>query len=399
MADWWAAPVDGSPPVATGGLNLLGTPNPLSYPMTWHSQGILFVTGSQEAETHLYLAPIPSGDQKISGPARHLLSSTAGISDMAASRNGRLLYTIASWSPNYWRVSLDPNQGQAAGALQKFTADTSAKMDSSISRDGSRLLYVNVLSLRDRKAELRIRDLKGGQEARIPTSGKLVFNYQARISADGSRVSYRDRGQDNELVTYVARTDGSSKSPLCTGCFLVTFASKPEAAYVFVDNGLYLMDVDTKKRTLLLDIPLSRIGDVIPSRDDQWVAVLLDNKDRTADLGIAPLRRLPLREADLTMIARDPRYLSSPRWSPDGNLLYYLSQRDGFLCIWAQRLDPATKRPVGDPFGVHHQHSSRVGRMGPSGAFTFEVTANALILNLAEIRANIWSANLPPPAP
>jgi hypothetical protein len=36
-----------------------------------------------------------------------------------------------------------------------------------------------------------------------------------------------------------------------------------------------------------------------------------------------------------------------PAWSPDSNLLYYLSKRDGFLCLWAQRLDPATKRPAG----------------------------------------------------
>jgi hypothetical protein len=32
-------------------------------------------------------------------------------------------------------------------------------------------------------------------------------------------------------------------------------------------------------------------------------------------------------------------------------------------------------------------------------AFTFEVTANAPIMNLAETRANIWSANLPSPSP
>jgi Tol biopolymer transport system component len=34
-------------------------------------------------------------------------------------------------------------------------------------------------------------------------------------------------------------------------------------------------------------------------------------------------------------------------WSPDGKLIYDISNRDGYPCIWAQRLDAATKRRVG----------------------------------------------------
>jgi hypothetical protein len=45
------------------------------------------------------------------------------------------------------------------------------------------------------------------------------------------------------------------------------------------------------------------------------------------------------------------------RWSPNGNLLYFVSERDGFRCIWAQRLDPGSKRPVGALFAVYHSHS------------------------------------------
>jgi eukaryotic-like serine/threonine-protein kinase len=46
-------------------------------------------------------------------------------------------------------------------------------------------------------------------------------------------------------------------------------------------------------------------------------------------------------------------------WSPDGHLLYFLSARDGFRCVWAQRLDPATKHPSGPAFPVRHFHTSR----------------------------------------
>jgi Tol biopolymer transport system component len=53
----------------------------------------------------------------------------------------------------------------------------------------------------------------------------------------------------------------------------------------------------------------------------------------------------PVPEADWTAIT-DGRWDDKPTWSPDGNLLYMVSERDGFRCIWAQRLHPATKRPL-----------------------------------------------------
>src|SRR4030095_1545783 len=44
-------------------------------------------------------------------------------------------------------------------------------------------------------------------------------------------------------------------------------------------------------------------------------------------------------------------------WSPDASVLYFLSARDGSPCLWAQRLDPATKRPAGPPLGIQHFHA------------------------------------------
>jgi hypothetical protein len=43
----------------------------------------------------------------------------------------------------------------------------------------------------------------------------------------------------------------------------------------------------------------------------------------------------------------------------DGGMLYFLSERDGFGCIWAERVDPKTKHPSGDPFPVYHFHHSQ----------------------------------------
>ncbi len=80
-----------------------------------------------------------------------------------------------------------------------------------------------------------------------------------------------------------------------------------------------------------------------------------------------------------------------PRWSPDGGLLYYQSTRDGFRCIWAQRLDRDTKRPVGEPFGVYHSHSARrsIGNIaGPQHVWLS--VADKMVFSMREITGNIW---------
>jgi len=73
-------------------------------------------------------------------------------------------------------------------------------------------------------------------------------------------------------------------------------------------------------------------------------------------------------------------------WSPDGNLLYFLSDRDGFRCLWAQRLDPATKRPVASPFDVHHFHRTRLSTASLDHLTVYvSDTRGRLSMDLAEL--------------
>jgi hypothetical protein len=52
-------------------------------------------------------------------------------------------------------------------------------------------------------------------------------------------------------------------------------------------------------------------------------------------------------------LTRDTGLTIDPALSPDGTLVYGSSFRDGSRCIWAQRLNPTTKRPEGAPFDVY----------------------------------------------
>jgi hypothetical protein len=75
-------------------------------------------------------------------------------------------------------------------------------------------------------------------------------------------------------------------------------------------------------------------------------------------------------------------------WAPGGELLYFLSERDRFRCIWAQPLDAATKKPVGDAFNVAHFHQA--SRSMVDAGFNMAVSRDSLFFALTNLSGNVW---------
>ena len=73
-----------------------------------------------------------------------------------------------------------------------------------------------------------------------------------------------------------------------------------------------------------------------------------------------------------------PTMRCHPSWSADGSLLYHFSFRDGAFCPWVQRIDPATKRPMGPPRAVLHLHNPRL--RASTGAAATERRPGRLLL-------------------
>ena len=83
-------------------------------------------------------------------------------------------------------------------------------------------------------------------------------------------------------------------------------------------------------------------------------------------------------------------------WSPDGNRIYFLSDRDGSRCIWARDLDLKTKQPIGDIFPALHLHNARLSlsHVANTGYVGISLVEDKLIFSMGELTGNLWMTEL-----
>ena len=130
------------------------------------------------------------------------------------------------------------------------------------------------------------------------------------------------------------------------------------------------------------------------SPDGKWMAFHARTKKTTAQVFVVPLDGvLPVPRSRWIEVTDGGSEEMEPAWSPTGDLLYFLSDRDGFRCIWARRLNGADKQPSGEAFAVRHFHRARrsLRRMtSTTGLIGLSVAPGRTVFSFGELTGNIW---------
>jgi Tol biopolymer transport system component len=222
-------------------------------------------------------------------------------------------------------------------------------------------------------------------------------NYIARITNDGALVAFQV--QAKEGISVVPSTGGIVKK-VCDNCYLRGWLNHERR---LLTGNLELLDPETGQKQVLLE--QKQIGPWTgyfsaprTSWDDRWIAFYKFSKDGgRAQIWVAPVHPgRPSDPSEWIPITDGNTVDMLPEFSPDGSRLYFFSQRDGARCIWVQRLDPATKKPVGGPEPVHHFHNARRSPIyNKSGQNSLAVARNKIALQVTERLGNIWLAEYP----
>jgi Tol biopolymer transport system component len=346
----------------------------------WRGESLLFAAGPAVWALDL------DADSLATSNLRKITTGTAQLAGVRGTPS-RFVFTAGTSNDHLWNLPLDLNSGKVTGPVQAISHAGGSQFDPGMSSDGRVLAYTQ---FNPGSAELRVRDNVSGRESVLVTQP-----VRARVSPDGTKVAYSPAGTTTAIYLMDA-TGGQSRKliDLEKGGNLFAWTADG-ASLVYYRNApirWFLFDTRTGAEQAMFSHPKLDVHDVRPSPDMKWVAFDLPGA-ANGPVKIAPLRGGRAGgEAEWITIAAYPGRNALPWWSPDGNLLYFLSMKDGYADIWAQRLHPASKQPLGEAFAVSHFHDFRTSPSIATGQVRFwpAVGKDRIIFSRREPAGNVW---------
>ncbi|HEY1216637.1 MAG TPA: hypothetical protein VGE93_23675, partial [Bryobacteraceae bacterium] len=412
-ADWSLVSTDGTPSRPTGDFHALQQQgfslgfDRMPRLSEWSNHSITFAAGFGDT-TNIWRAPV-SRNGRITGRAERLTSGTALEISSAGTPTGELLFASLNRTFAVWSLPADTDHAKVAGDLKMITAGASDVLPS-ISTDGRMLAYTAAhsrsraggqLPWLEEAAELQVRtkDLSTGKEAVL--SDKAAPLWHPQISRDGSMIAYNSSKPGS---LYVAPVSGESPRRIVDAknmlpCLFAWDWSLDERHLLFnsTDAKVHSVDVQSGREKVLLERPDFGLFQAKFSPNDQAIALVGCRPYRPGgsecEIFIVPRENgLPAPADHWIAIDHPSRWDDKPRWSPDGSLIYFISDRDGYICLWAQRFDARAKALIGAAFPVYHFHNARLSMANvDAGILEIGVAKDKIVVGLGELTGNIWS--------
>jgi Tol biopolymer transport system component len=287
-------------------------------------------------------------------------------------------------SRHIWRIPVDPTLGKATGTSVKVTDGAAEYTSPNLWRGGSRLVYA---SNRSGETNVWLRDLKSGSDTQLT----LVqgWEYLPLLSPGGNEVAFCRGHSGRGPLLFLDVASRIERKVLDNVHAPMGWSADGKRFFYIAGEALVLRVVDLASGQTgdFIKHPQYPVRQGAVSPDGRWISFrLVTGRDHTP-IFVAPLQgENPPPESAWTRIADGPN--DESWWSPDGSLIYFLSRRDGYRCLWSQRLNPTTKRPLEAPQLVQDFHK----RLRVVGGLSFGSAAgtDSLYCGLRETTGRIW---------
>jgi Tol biopolymer transport system component len=244
--------------------------------------------------------------------------------------------------------------------------------------------------------DIWVKELRSGEESALTISP--AFESRPAITADGSKVAFNDWSSGKPIVR-VASLDQSGIGGATTACDDDCFLAwdwSPNNRYLLYwpmnQREIGVLDLASGRKAITLRQPKYTLLRASFSPDGRWIAFDAIMEPAGQKLFIAPFHGMSPPGIDTWIAVTKGNIVETiPRWSPDSNWLYFVSDRDGYWCLWRQRLAPGTKQPLGEAQEVYPLHGVRRSILSvPPSYREITVARDQIVFPMNERTGNIW---------
>jgi len=329
------------------------------------------------------------------------LTTGAGAEVAAAlSHDGtRMVFAVQQQSIRLWTHGLDANAGRITGPGSPITPEEDRIEGGVLSPDGEWVAYRMARTGSDR-IEAQMTNISTGRTELVgidaspsawsrdsrtvayimPRPGPPPREWALAIrEVDGPERIIRPWNKESVLAPTSWTHDGFIVGSLYTSGPLphAKIASWPAAASTAASERI------------LLEHPTRSLWQVGVSPNGKWLAFVAGLVGESGiEMSIAR-EGAPLSE--WIPVARDHPWADKPRWSPDGKLLYFISNEGSpFFNLWAIRFDPERGTLVGAPFPLTHFDSPALAMSTDMVTSQIGISAQRAMLTMVSARGHIW---------
>jgi serine/threonine protein kinase/Tol biopolymer transport system component len=351
--------------------------------LVWDPSGLAFYfVGRTGGTSALWKLEVDRTIGRLTAGPHRLVTMTENATSVTIARDtGLIAFAAAAQSPRIVWYSLDSSGRRISGSPVTLTSPDLPPSDADVTADGSRLVF-SAYRPAGSTAELRMKLLPDGveQRLRVSNAARQEQRQRARWSPDGKRIVFRyvhprtegapatnplmmpqqlrvitvDTGEESDLTTTTARfvvpggfspdgtlvVAGLGNLPTTTQGMSVVLV--PLAAAPTADAQMKIVTTHDGKSALL---------NPVMSANGRWIAFEVQGHTSRVAIVHSPDGSWDQSQPEGSWRYLDAVAMYEPRWSEDGRLLYFASERDGFANEWAVDFDPASGK-IGEPFQV-----------------------------------------------
>jgi Tol biopolymer transport system component len=309
----------------------------------------------------------------------------------------KLAFTNERQQVRAWAFPFDASHGRVTGPGQPVTSAAGINAYAmNLSRDGKRL---SIWGLRGGQYGIWETSVINGREEPMVVNDAYVRDPPI-WSPDGERAAYLRMDPSTGKAQIVVWSSGDrSEEPLEVKEAAAVFDWSPDGKLLLFSkcgNGrceIWQAPVsdaassETAARKIASD-PNYYLFQPHISRDGGWIA--FEAVGALSQRWDSTLYVIPAAGGPWIRVTNGKQYDDKPRWSPDGKILYFLSDRAGFFNLWGIRFDPAKGKPLGEPFRVTSFDSPTMMISRRISKVEISLTEDRLVMPIAQASGNIW---------